>query len=371
MLRSHRLAYLLTLAFLAAWAPGVFADSWVDEALNSDPFPGPAVAPSASPQLADAQAAPVPSAADPAAAPAAAGEKPGATTEPATALPYVKGPPLPFHTIEGYGGGAITPIAYLVNPPAPGNIFGLPAGAFSYVNLGSKNLEAFTVTENIAGRVELGYGADHFDFGTLRSDIQSATGININHNDEWLHNFNVRVLALPEGSFNLPLPALTLGASLKYNDTISSVYNTLGGRGGPLYAIGYRRDWGADFTQTFTKAFPHVFGRPLILSAGLRESDAANLGFLGFTDTYKVGFEGNIVYLPTDWLLVAYEYRNKPRGFSADIPGLINQEQDWHAFDVSWLINKRATLVAGYGIFGNLANSKANSAWWLQVKYEF
>ena len=25
-------------------------------------------------------------------------------------------PPLPFHTIEGVGGGAITPMAYLANP---------------------------------------------------------------------------------------------------------------------------------------------------------------------------------------------------------------------------------------------------------------
>ncbi|MHC4985272.1 MAG: hypothetical protein ACYTFO_03860, partial [Planctomycetota bacterium] len=31
-----------------------------------------------------------------------------------------KGPPLPLHCIEGYGGGAITPVAYLVNPGAEG-----------------------------------------------------------------------------------------------------------------------------------------------------------------------------------------------------------------------------------------------------------
>ena len=296
--------------------------------------------------------------------------QPAAATQAAETAPWSKGPPLPFHTIEGYGGGAITPIAYLVNPPAPDHFFGLPAAAFSYVNLGSKNLEAFTITENLGGRVELGYGADHFDFGTLRSDVKTATGgaVDIGHNDEWLHNFNVRVLALKEGSFDLPLPAFTLGAHLKYNDTINDVNNRLGGA---LRGLGYNRDWGVDFTQTFTKAFPHVFGRPLILTAGARESEAANLGFLGFSDEYKVGFEGNIVYLPTDWLVLAYEYRNKPRGYNGNIPGLIDQESDWHAFDASWIINKRATLVAGYGIFGNLANSKANSAWWLQIKYEF
>jgi hypothetical protein len=371
MLSTYRFVYLIALALLTALAPAALADPVVGQVLDADPIPALTAPQATDSLLADAAATPAPSAPD---AGAEAAEKPGAATEPAAPAPWSKGPPLPFHTIEGYGGGAITPIAYLVNPPLPGQLFGLPAGAFSYVNLGTKDLEAFTVTENIAGRVELGYGADHFDFGTLRSDVKTATGIDIGHDDEWLHNFNARVLALPENSFGIPLPAMTLGASLKYNDTISDVYDRLGGKAGPLYAIGYRRDWGVDFTQTFTKAFPIVFGRPIILTAGLRETEAANLGFLGFSDTYKVGFEGNVVYVPTDWLLFAFEYRNKPRGFSGDIPaggGLIDQEQDWYAFDASWIINKRATLVAGYGIFGNLANSKANSAWWLQVKYEF
>ena len=38
-----------------------------------------------------------------------------------------KGPPLPFHVIEGYGGGGITPIAYLVNPGPEGCFWGKPA----------------------------------------------------------------------------------------------------------------------------------------------------------------------------------------------------------------------------------------------------
>ena len=60
-----------------------------------------------------------------------------------------KGPPLPFHCIEGYGGGAITPMAYLVNPGAPGCVFGKPAVGLTVGNLGDKQLQAITVTETL------------------------------------------------------------------------------------------------------------------------------------------------------------------------------------------------------------------------------
>ena len=63
--------------------------------------------------------------------------------------------------------------------------------------------------------------------------------------------------------------------------------------------------------MTASKTFAEAFGRPLIASAGLRLSQAADLGFLGFSDTYQASFEGNVAYLLTDKLLVAYEIRQK------------------------------------------------------------
>ena len=44
------------------------------------------------------------------------------------------GPPLPLHTVEGNSGVFITSTAYLANPPAEGDVLGLPSlstsGAF-------------------------------------------------------------------------------------------------------------------------------------------------------------------------------------------------------------------------------------------------
>ena len=281
-----------------------------------------------------------------------------------------KGPPLPFHDIEGYGGGAITPIAYLVNAtPHIDGFLGYPAVAGSYVNLGEKNLVALTATETLFGRVELGYGADRLDLGRLPNRIQKATGVDIDTNDVWLNNFNLRVLALPENSFNEPfLPAITGGVHLKYNDGISSINNKLGDA---LGKIGYKDDYGFDFTLTASKMLPKLaFGRPVIVTVGGRESDAEQIGALGFSRDYTSSFEGNIVYLPTNWLVLAYEFRQKNNTYG-QIPGLIGKEGNWNAFDTSLILGDSTTLVLGYGIFGNLADSKANSAWWLQLKYEF
>ena len=119
--------------------------------------------------------------------------------------PYVfaqdeeKGPPLPFHTIEGVGGGAITPMAYLVNPPGECDVWGKPAVAFSYVGLGSKNLDALTVTENLWGRIEFGFAANRLGLGTLPGAIQASPGhIDIERGDVWLYHFNLRSLVLKE-----------------------------------------------------------------------------------------------------------------------------------------------------------------------------
>jgi hypothetical protein len=125
-----------------------------------------------------------------------------------------------------------------------------------------------------------------------------------------------------------------------------------------------------------TKNFAKVVGRPLFVTAGLRESKAAQIGFLGFGDTYRPSFEGNIVFLPTDRIVLGYEFRQKMSPYdtiASDEPGefLIGAEDSWHAIDAAYILNMHTTLCVGWGRLGNLANSDANGSWWLQLKYEF
>jgi hypothetical protein len=287
-----------------------------------------------------------------------------------------KGPPLPFITIEGQGGGAITPMAYLVNPAAEGKIFGKPSVAFDTIGLQGKSLNTFMITENLGGRVELGFAADDFGLGSFPGQLQSVTNVDIGRSELWLYNFGIRGLLVKENAGeNNWLPAITLGGIVKHNEGIRDIYQKLlAGTGGAvdLTNIGYGRENGVDFTLTATKTLPtSFFGKPLILTAGLRESQAANLGFLGFSDTYAASFEGSVAVVPFDKWLFAYEFRQKSTPYTTDLAPLVGDEDNWHAFDVAYIMNKRTTLVAGAGIFGTLANTEVNNAWWLQLKYEF
>ncbi len=278
-----------------------------------------------------------------------------------------KAPPLPLHTIDGVGGVVITPIAYLVNPGPEKQVFGLPSISGAFVGAGKKDIESFVITETLWRRVELGYSASRFGLGSLPTDVQKATGIDIGRTDVWLHNFNARVLALPENSFNFPTPALTIGTQVKYNDGITQIDHALGGA---LSGIGLRHDLGADFVATATKSFPKVIGRPLILSASLRVSAADQLGYVGFSNSYRPSVEGNAVYLITDRIALAGEYRQK-RDPYGQIGNLVRHETDWWTLGVAYVLNNHSTVTVGYGHFGNVLNTAENTGFAVSAKYEF
>jgi hypothetical protein len=300
---------------------------------------------------------------------ARAGDDDDKTVTPVKKTELEKAPPLPLHTIEGVGGLVITPVAYLVNPGPAGTVAALPSFSTSYVNAGEKNIEVLAYTETFYSRFELGFAASRFGLGTLGSDIQSATGIAINRNDVYLYDFNARFLALKENSFDLPLPAITVGVSGKVNDGINELNNAVGGA---LSSIGYASDAGADFTVTATKGFP-IFGHPLLITAGGRATEAAQLGYAGFGDTYHFVFEGNIAYSLTNWLWLAAEFRQKPDTYgtlTANGDTLVRREQNWWTVGAAFILSPHATATLGYGHFGNVLNTVEDGGVAVQFKYE-
>ena len=275
-----------------------------------------------------------------------------------------EGPPLPFHCIEGYSGGIITPMAYLCNG---GKDMKYPTVSYSYVNLSTKHLHTFAVTQTFWNRIELGYAINQLTLGSLYDDIRKM-GLDSVREDVIMHNFNVRGKLLEENSFGLPLPAITAGVHFKYNYGMEDINRRLGNA---FSSIGYDKNYGVDYTMTATKMFPKLaFGRPVIASAGVRFSRAAQLGLLGFGDTCRASFEGNVVCLPTDWLVLGYEFRQKHNPYGK-IAGLIGDEDNWHALSASVIVNKHLTISALAGLFGNIANANADNSWAIQLKYEF
>ncbi len=277
-----------------------------------------------------------------------------------------KPPPLPLHQIEGNGGVFSTLSAYLVNPPRNGEAVGRPSVGFGYIGLGyGRDLMALTVTETPWKRLELGFGYDYLNLGDLPTDIAAGGGPQIGENLA-LYNANARLQILQENGFGQKwLPALTAGIHYKYNDGISRINDQLGGG---LDAMGLSQNDGLDFTLYASKMLTFL-PRPVLVNVGGRATKSAELGLLGFTDSYSFVFEASVVVLITDRFMLAGEYKMQPAGF-ASTP-LLGEPDDWWTIDVGYVINSHMTVAAGYGHFGTVANHEANSVWGVTVKYEF
>ena len=281
-----------------------------------------------------------------------------------------KAVPLPFHCIEGYSGGAITPLAYLCNYCNCGcgrkHLVG-PTVSYSFMGISTKTLSTFVVTQPICNRVEFGYALNHLRLGSLYDDIRKM-GLNPGRREVYLHHFNIRANLLPENSFNLPLPAVSAGVHFKYNYGLKQINRKVGKA---FSAIGLDKHYGVDYTVTMSKMFPTLaIGRPVILTGGIRFSKAAQLGLFGFGDTYRASFEGSVVCLPTDFLVLGYEFRQKRNPYG-QIPGLVGDEDNWQALSASWIVNKHLTVSGLAGLCGHVGNANADTTWGLQVKWEF
>jgi hypothetical protein len=216
--------------------------------------------------------------------------------------------------------------------------------------------------------VELGFAAERFDIGDVKDDIKAGTGVDLSRDDVYLYNFNARAMVIEENSFCKFTPALTAGVHYKYNDGIDSIDDQLFGS---FSDIGLENNQGVEFTLMASKMFPKLgFGRPLIVSAGLRETQAAWMGFLGFSDEWSTNFEGNVIWLPFDWMAVGYELRQQSDPYD-QIPGLV-EDEDWlQTFSVILMPNSHFNVSLVYGLFGRVLNEDENHVLAVQAKWEF
>jgi hypothetical protein len=280
------------------------------------------------------------------------------------------GPPLPTHNVEGNSGVFITSTAYLVNPPEDGEVFGKPSFSSTFAAIGEKDLESFVVTENILGRIELGYAFERIGLGDWPADVKAATGIHVD-NHAFLHNLNTRYMVIEEGDFEYTwMPAVTLGAHFKWNEGHNHINKQTGGL---CDTLGVDHNSGIEFTAVATKTIADWLPNPLIVSAGLRNGDAVHTGLLGFAGERRTTVEGSIIYFLTNKLLLATEYRQKPNfcdDFSAGGKQLIKAEQDWWDICLAYIVDDNLTVAGGYANVGNVLNH-SDGLWGIQIKYEF
>ncbi len=180
--------------------------------------------------------------------------------------------------------------------------------------------------------------------------------------------FNVRAMVVEE---NEVIAAITLGTHFKWSEGQTKLDDNLGGL---LDTMGSDHNRGVEFTAVASKTISDLLPRPIILTAGIRNSDAIHTGLFGFAGERQTTFEGSIIAFLSDRLVFAVEYRQKPN-FLDDLEAggkhLVKAENDWMSIYLAYVINDNTTISGGYANLGNVANHREDNAWGIQLKYEF
>jgi hypothetical protein len=275
------------------------------------------------------------------------------------------GPPLPLFNVEGMPGTLLVPMAYPINCESVGTTVGMPTLGYTFVSAGTKSVQEVHLSETFYRRFIVGYTMGTLDLGDFPRDTRRMTNVDIGFQHVVLHNFNLAAKIVDESQY---VPAIMAAATFKYNPDVQTIDRRLGGG---VRALGLARSNSTDYTLTATKTFiDPLFKRPLMLTGGVRFSEAAQLGYLGFGDSYRMTGEGSVVYMPTDWLAVAYEYRQKKNPYHT-LGTLVGPEDAWQAVDVGFIITPHLTFAVGWLCAGNVANGRVDNGWGFQLKYEF
>jgi hypothetical protein len=257
------------------------------------------------------------------------------------------GPPLT--NIEGVGGVAFNPLAYVSNPIGKDEAGLLGNTIVSKPNVGAWhislpdsdiNWEAAGVNISFFNRLEIGYGHETVDVNVIPGKIEKD-------------NFSAKLNLLSEGSFDMAyLPAVSVGVIHKNTDFVGATDDN-------------DQDYYAVATKTLTN-----LPVPVILNAGILSTKGYVRGVLGFGDDRDEAFFGNIEIVPIKDVIVGWEYTE-----GTNVGNDINTHSMWEAH-VAWMISD-LTLVASYADTGseNLYSSPAPSAfgngWVISAQYAF
>jgi len=233
---------------------------------------------------------------------------------------------VPLNGLQGNGGIAFNPLAYLAGSYAEGEKGGLgewvskPQVGAWYVNLDDADINWYAASAafSVARRLELSYGYGLVD----------VNGTEIN-----THNLGAKVKLLDENfGDTVWVPALAVGGLWKATDADAADALGLDDNGFDAYLVATKL-----ITQT---------PLPVLLSGGVLYSDEVVNGVLGHGD-YDTVFFGNVDVLPAKNVAVGVEYK---QGVDA---GNGIQNSDYWEGHVAWFATDKVTLVAAYADTGD------------------
>ncbi|MDD5155126.1 MAG: DUF3034 family protein [Candidatus Omnitrophica bacterium] len=239
----------------------------------------------------------------------------------------------PFNNLEGVGGVAFNPLAYLAEGESDfkigdQDIIGKPRFGIWYVNLPDAKIDwtATGIADTLFKRLEISYGYENIAWE--------------DHPTFHKNNLGAKLLLLEENSFNTELvPAFSIG----------TIYKTTGNKALRKAGLNALRASGQDWYAVATKTITQL-PVPVIVSGGVLSTQEYVTGVLGFSNKRKLtGFANIDLVLPRGFV-IGYEFKQGAR-FSAV------QNANYWDVHLAWMPNKDLTLIAAYADTGDYAGS--------------
>jgi hypothetical protein len=250
-------------------------------------------------------------------------------------------------TIEGQGGGGLTPWALITGNETNRGI-GLAAHATG-VALPDYGFLSYGLAIGLFDRIELSATREEFDTRDVGAALGLGQGFTFGQD---VYGAKLRVLGDAVYGQESWLPQVAVGANWKQND-----------QGAIVRAIGARDDEGWETYASATKIF---LGESLLLNGTLRWTNANQTGLLGFGSAtggdHELQAEVSAGYLLTRSLVIGGEYRMKPNNLA------IAKEDDWLDLYAAWAINDNLTLTGAYADLGSIATFDDQRGFYLSLQ---
>lgn len=250
--------------------------------------------------------------------------------------------------IEGAAGGGLTPWALIAGLGTDTEVGG--SGFCTQVEPRDFRLDTCGAGIGIDNRLELSVARQHFELGSV------IPGQTI---DQTIAGAKVRLFGDAVIDQDRLWPQVALGFEWKHNEDFSGV---------PA-ALGARHASGVDAYLAATKLWLNgPLGRAWIADLTLRESEANQLGLLGFGGDlggYHLLAEGSLGVFLTDTLVFGGEYRQKPNDLSAF------REDDFKDVFLAYIPVKHFSLTAAYVDLGNIADKPGQRGSYLSVQFSW
>ena len=263
--------------------------------------------------------------------PAAAGDRPlatGGVTE-----------------LEGSAGGGLTPWALIAGLDTDAEVGA--SGFCTRIEPQDFRLDSCGASLGFDNRLELSVARQSFDLGSV------IPGQTI---DQSIVGAKVRLYGDAIIDQDRPWPQLALGMQWKHNSDFDLVPKDLGAKHAS----------GVDVYLAATKIWlAGPLGRSWLVDLTLRESEANQLGLLGFGGDrggYHLLAEGSLGVFLTDNLVMGVEYRQKPDNLSA------SHENDFKDVFLSFIPVKYFSLTVGYVDLGNIADKPGQHGPYLSLQ---